>query len=277
MGVANAVKEEGLRFAELVLNVIRTGKGKKDIVADGVIKQTYGFTETVMGKEFAVSLIYYNFLTREAFEDNSEKINCNSAAITSDGKRYRHLFIVCYGISGGVDESSLRDSIYHELSHYYQGISGNGKIFENDPKYATAAFYMKSDKEYERNVALLYYYSKRFEGDGYINGLYGALTASGEAIPKYENIEGTDAYIAVTQFKYCLNNVSENSNNKDYEEFCHSKFGVTLFKLLKIAYASYYRFTRNIGRVLIKVRQDKINEGVHFGVMTNGKEVPLII
>ena len=277
MGIADTVKEEGERFANKVKDVIRMQEPKKENVADNVIKNSYSFYENIMNEKFNVSLAYYNFLTRESFEVNSQNIDYNSAQLISDGKRVRFLIIKCYGISGGLDASSLYDSVYHELSHYYQGISGNNEIFNDDPKYMTASSYLRSNVKAERDISLLYYYSKRFEGDGYVNGLYGTLTALNNPIPRYEDIENTDAYTAIKQFKFCLIEVSENSENKEYQNFCRSKYGMSLSKLLKIAYTSYYRFMRNIGRVLIKIRKDKINEGIHFGISTNGAQCPLII
>lgn len=276
MGVSNAVREAGQQFTDTVAGIIRNKDGKKTMVADDVSKQTYAITETIMGKTFNISLTYYNFFNRKSFDANSGKINYNYAAITSDGKRYRHMYLICYGISGNIDKPSLYDSIYHELSHYFQGISGNSEIFKNDPKYVAAASFMMNGKYHERMISTLYYFAKRFEGDGYVNGLYGALSAMGNTVPRYEDLEGTDAYLAIKQFRECLNNVSENSNNNAYKEFCYSKFGITLMRLLKIAYSSYYRFMRNIGRVLIKYRQDMIGEGIHFGLTTNGNEIPLI-
>ena len=277
MGIADTVKKEGERFSEKIKNLIKTQDAKKETVTDNVIKNSYDFYDDIMNENFNVSVVYYNFLTRESFEINSQNIDYNSAQLISDGKKVRFLIIKCYGISGGLDISSLYDSVYHELSHYYQGIYGNKEIFDDDPKYMTASSYLRSSVKMERDISLLYYYSKRFEGDGYVNGLYGSLTALNNPIPKYDDIKNTDAYMAIKQFRFCLTEVSENSENKEYQNFCQKKYGVSLSKLLKMAYTSYYRFMRNIGRVLMKIRKDKINEGIHFGISTNRKTCPLII
>lgn len=276
LGIADAVKDEGFRLSNKIKEIIKGNPTSKRQILDGVIRSSFDFSDTIMGDLFRLSVYYYNFLTRDSFEDNQYKVDYNSASLTSDGKRVRFLFVHCYGISGGLDMSSLSDSVYHELGHYYQGMSGNSEVFNDSPEYMAASTYMQSNIEFEKIISILYYYSRRFEDDGYVNGLYGALISSDNPVPRYEDLKNNGILDSVRQFRNAINIVSENLENKEYQGFCKKIFGITLDKLLKISLTSYYRFLNKIGKVLIKVRQDKINEGIHFGFTTTGERIPLI-
>ena len=276
MGIASEVREESDRTVEKIKSIIAGNVEKGDIVSPGILKSDFSYVDTIMGKTFRISVTYYNFLQRKTFEENIKNIWYNGANITNNDRKVFFLNIRCYGISGTVDTASMADSIYHELSHLFQGLSGNKEAIDFDEKYSTAAVKMFSANAAERNVARLYYFSRRFEGDGYVNGLYGYLKNSASPIPSYAELEKTEEFTAIKEFRETITTVSEGIKNPEYDAFCKKNFGITINKLLKIAFTSYYRFMRNLGRILIKVRQDKINEGIAFRLTSDGKPSPLI-
>ena len=276
MGIASEVREESDRTIEKIKSIIAKKTEKGTIVSPGILKSDFNYADIIMGKKFRILVTYYNFLQRSTFERNIKDIWYNGATITNSSQKVFFLNVKCYGISGTIDTASMADSVYHELSHLFQGISGNKEAIDFDEKYSIAATKIFSNNEAERNLARLYYFSRRFEGDGYVNGLYGYLKNLDSPIPSYAELEKTEEFTAIKEFREIITTVSEGIKNPEYNAFCKKNFGITINKLLKIAFTSYYRFMRNLGRILIKVRQDKIDEGISFKLTSDGNLSPLI-
>lgn len=65
--------------------------------------------------------------------------------------------------------------------------------------------------------------------------------------------------------------------NEDLREKCLGLFGKTPKQIVMIGKAGLKRMKGKIGKVLIKVRKDMINEGVVFLIPKSGGETPYVL
>lgn len=208
---------------------------------------------------------YYNFYDKRAFYEH-----CNEYEI--EGGRYigkRMVEINCYGISGGIDEQKLFDSVYdtigHEMEHQYQGFNGSYGLNNGVPLYDIVSYYIGyADGTIERIIADMLYGSFDFEQDAFVNGMYFYLKKIGDIIPEWSDVMDTDAYHRLCKMKIGYKKLQNNINNPEWIKICKKGFKKNPSDILHIVYGGIKRLESKIGKVFIKLRKDFIEESNDF-------------
>lgn len=165
-------------------------------------------------------------------------------------------FVVCnidiLGVSGNINKQMALSTIQHELEHLYQQISSNKRIPGNDMLYAKMRNDMEGDDETRYNAARLVYACYKSEQEGFINGTYAWCMADDSKTKPYDYSE-----------------IKNSPAGKLYEEmktlYLKSKTDMSLRNVLEKEYSLSQKiienkirdFGRRLGRVLIKVNNDK--------------------
>ena len=235
-------------------------------------KKTFTFERNFIGVNVCFNVFYYNFISKESlFSANGKYDYLSSYSYKVLNKWY--VGIRCYGVSGGLSKDDLSDSVQHELEHIFQGEKGNGKITEPSQKYFNIAANLSNSDEDKRRIAEILYISTDYEQDAFVNGLYANLLSKKSPIPYWGDIKDSEAYAWLKKLDSNIEYINDNYKRDSIYEKSH-EFGLSLDKLIKIAEQAKRRLLSKIGKVLIKVRKDKISEGINFKLSTKSTEIP---
>lgn len=252
----NLLKEE-LGVSEMV-----TKKTKEvfQMLVDNV-KKTIVNSETYNGFNFfkgdfsfqffetKVSLSYkgYNYLSKDLFSYSKVSSDGESAFLD---KRIAFMWITVPCLSGTIVKGQVLDTIQHELEHLYQEML-IGKVFANTKKYGEMRSGLESTDEMKRNIAKVAYVCFKDEQDAFVNGLYAFLMSFAEPffLDRMKESECWKVYFEAVS-------IYEKNKNEDYFIEGMKAYGMTMGKVRKCL--SY--FARKIGRVIMKVKKDKIEK-----------------
>ena len=263
LSIADKVKEISNDIIIKIKNELKSVKTEKDINNEGVYKASFSVTSEINGKNIIVSITYYNFINNDVLKSVGNQYDIDQAGTICDGKRINFMLIGCYAISGTLQTKPLYGQIYHEVNHIYQGNNGAKVITNNIEEYSTAAGYIYSENPIERALANVIYLNYKFEQDGYINELYGFLKNFGP-LPQWENVYKSPTYKAINDFESYIKYIEENINNEELIYKCKENYNLTPQRLIKLGYKSLERIKKKIARVLIKYKNDMMNEGFNI-------------
>ena len=267
--VASKANEISLRIIDKINNT-----ESEDCDIPSTKKKCVAFDCDFKGCSVSVSVNYHNFLTKEALEDANGKFDFLSS---SSGKISPSLWMVrinCYGISGGIVKEDLYDSVQHEFEHIYQGEMGDDSLTEIDINYAVIANGLSSSNENVRKISEILYASKNNEQDAMINGLYAVLMKRKAPVPCWQDIKESEIYAWLLKIRNGLEYIVSHYSEKGLYDICRDMFGISIDKVLKIGEVAENRILTKIGKVLIKVRKDKMAEGVAFRLTSKAKPQP---
>lgn len=231
-----------------------------ELIFDGVKKGTISFKHDIHGNNALITVYHYNFRDKEVFEQHKEEIDCYDGASMKSGKMC-WVNISCYSISGALQKHDAMETIQHEVEHIFQDSKGDKSVFNFNPHYSNAAQYIYSIDTIKRSLAQCVYLSFRFEQDAYTNGLYGYLKQKGNPIPNWSDIADSDAYMTLMKFENALAYIEENKDNEELINECREKYNMTPQHLINISKKSIKRLYTAFAKVLMKIRNEKINEG----------------
>lgn len=223
---------------------------------DSVYYGNYNFFITVYGEKIYMYINIYNFLTKNSFENNKDKINYLNASSMYEG-RMKWITLTIPMISGNIImEPDIKDSLQHELEHIFQGKHGSKNILLGDGEYAKARNLLYSADDDISNLALIIYLGNTSEQDAYINGLYAYLMAQEEPMVKikWDIVKSSEAYILLMRIKTIIEKLE--SPCDDLKEKCVNYFKLTPYKMLKLGKKVEFRLTRKIGKVIAKYYKD---------------------
>lgn len=205
-----------------------------------------------MNANIKLSYTCYNFFSKDYYEYS--KIESSGwSVLMSKNSILAGLVIPC--ISGTILKSEIMDTIQHELEHCYQQLL-MGKRFSGEMEYARMRTNMECNDEFKRDIANMFYACIKSEQDGFINGLYSYLMLQ----PWYydeghlHNSEAWKLYSKSVETYLKYNNMPAFKDElKQYK--------LTQNKVCKMLNS----FVRKIGKVVIKVKHDKISkQGYRF-------------
>ena len=263
LGIADSVKEISDDIIYKIKQEIKNLKTEKDEKNNGVYTTTFQVNSNINDKKISVSVTYYNFINNEVLKNVGKQYDIDYATSICDGKGINFIFIGCYAISGTLQTKQLYGQIYHEVNHIYQGNNGATVVTNNIEEYSTASNYIYSNNPIDAALANVIYLNYKFEQDGYINELYGYLKNFGP-MPQWENIYKSPTYKAINDFTEYIKYIENNINNEELIHKCNENYKLTPQRLIKLGYKSLDRIKRKIAKVLIKYKNDMMNENINF-------------
>lgn len=266
LSVSNDVYNTSLNILLKINEYIKKTEYKQ--IKKGIKTQEFSFHETILNKKILIEVIHYNFGNNEYFEQYETEITYSDGSSISDGNRLNNIKISCYSISNKFYSDNAMDVIQHEVEHVFQGIKGSNIITNFNKLYDTAANALQSNNLKLKILSNIVYLSYKFEIDAYINGLYGYLMQK-EGIPTYEDIKKTPLYINLKVFRRQLNIISK---DKEYENISSTFFGIPLKKIIKNSLNAENYLINKLGKILIKVQQDKEKQGLGHLTTTKGNK-----
>ena len=207
---------------------------------------------------------YYNFLNNSCYK------NCRkSFPQINRNNNINIIEIVICAISGHIIETTLYDTVYHELEHIFQQTKAN-KMFTKPEIYD---FAVKRKREVdvvspEFIICDSIYLTYNFERDAYINGAYGYLLHTCKSYLDVDKmVRNTDLYEAVEQLKFYYAIIYQNKN-KFIETLSlpsYRKFGMSVNDLLKRIKQSIDSYETKITKMKKKTKKDIANKnGEHI-------------
>lgn len=273
LSISNKVTNEASKIYSEILNKVKEEYASKKESKNGyTILDTY-LGSQVFGLKLFARIVLHNFKTKEVYDSLRQTIDCNYASSSTDGKKIAYAWLYFSAISGKIIHNELFDSVQHEIEHIYQAIQGNTNITKLDKYYSIAASNISNtNNESLMHVSRIIYFSKDYEQDGYVNGLYASLMNDNNTyIPTWEDIKQPEAYKSLKMLNNALVFVDNNQDNPSLANIL-TRFNTTPQALLKYGQTQEKRFLRKIGKVLIKVRQDKAKQsGNHLPTGPGGE------
>lgn len=228
-------------------------RGKKHNENGEFIVQKGSIRTELDGHSFSVYYTYRNFKNRDVVDVYGEA-NLTMGSSSYIG-RYRAICnIDLYGVSGTIRKEKAVETIQHELEHIFQEFRADASI-PNGDFYAKMRNDLESNDENRRKIGRLIYGCLKSEQEGYINGLYSYCMVDDFITPpyNYSNIVDSDAgklYVEISDIlKELRNDINLQNILKEYG-----------WSIKKVE-THIINFIHRIGRVLIKVNNDKIKLG----------------
>ena len=254
--ISGEVQKETINVWKEILNIVPNINTNVLDGYDGVYYGNYNFPITVYGEKIYMYINIYNFLTKNSFENNKDKINFLNASSMYE-RRMKWITLTIPLISGNIImEPDIKDSLQHELEHIFQGKHGSKYVTIEDSSYANARNLLYSSDNDISKLALIIYLSNLSEQDAYVNGLYSYLIAQKEPMIKikWDVIKNSEAYIHLTSIKEMIEKLK--SPCDELKEKCLNYFKLTPHKMLKLGKSVEFRLTRKIGKVIAKYYKD---------------------
>ena len=200
---------------------------------------------------FNVNYTFRNFnnnaLVKEIGEDN---FTSGSSAFLNKN------FVMCnidiLSISGKINKQMALYTIQHELEHIYQQIVSNKRIPGDDMRYAKMRNDMELGEGIRYDISRLVYACYKSEQEGFINGTYAwCMADDSKSEPfNYTEITKSPAGSLYEEMKTLYNKAIEHD---EYETILKNDYNLTLTDINRMI----KNFSRRIGRLLIKVNNDK--------------------
>ena len=147
------------------------------------------------------------------------------------------------------------ETIQHEVEHMFQQIR-MGHSFGGDQLYGKIKTDMESGYKNRSKVARLLYYTLKPEQEGFINGLYAFLMDSMEPYTE-ELLKKSETWDNYLFSKNTLKEIKENAELKSIFNEYFNDYGITIGEIE----TELDNLLHRIGRVVIKVKQDKAKQG----------------
>lgn len=201
------------------------------------------------------------------FNSEQDYFNFMKTHILPNGFIYdiNGLMVSIIYVNGKIYNTSLYDTLYHELEHAYQETKMKHE-FGSKSLYQYAVSKINSKNYSEKQLSTIIYASSKSEQDAMVNGLYGEIknTFLKNGIHDIDNIIlNSEAIIWLNNLNQALEYVKKNKNNHELIAavgFFKKNFGYDMKKFLRIGRGSIPIFKRKIGRVIFKAKKDFLNE-----------------
>lgn len=273
LSIANEVASKAREVSSRIIDELKNAE-PADSDIPGAKKWNAAFDCEFKGCAISVSVIYYNFINKEALENANGKYDYLFSSSSKISHNLWTVVVKCYGVSGGLVKEDLYDSVQHEFEHIFQGEMGDSSLTDVNLNYMIVAANLSNPKEQIRKIAEVLYPSFNNEQDAMANGLYAVLMKRKAPIPCWSDIKDSEIYAWLLKIRSGLEYIDSHYDNKELYKDCREVFGISLDKVLKVGEDSERRILTKIGKILIKVRKDKMTEGVVYRLGSKGKPQP---
>lgn len=287
LGISEVVSSETERICKIIENDIL--KSDKKLIASGVGYkngqtkiEVFKNSKTIKGVNIlCVNLSfrweYYNFKDKhyksKFLEKNGITTEGRSVLIINHYKRTKgkpdsgFVILNIFSTSGKIDENSFHDTISHEIRHVLE-TNMYGKQFNDKNLISFVNDYQHSDDKYERKIARALYLCNKHEQSAYSQGLYEFLKIEKWKYGDVDKaLEKSDSYNIMLELKEIINFLKniKDKDNLNYYLKKYKQFGINKDNFLKILDKCYNNMVTNIGKAIIKTKQEFIKEGLNIG------------
>ena len=261
LSISDKVVEETNKIKELIKK--DSGASNKEVLDDGVFRRTGSIRVSIFSTNFLIKYEIINFVDYDTYYEKYQlfKPNCS----TSMGNKEMKISIL--SISGEFQENSFGDSIQHEVEHIYQEYMAEKPLFYNDDKdiYRTAIENINSTlyNGWVSKLSNVVYYSKKYEQDAFINGLYQQLVQPDAIFYEKDIIKSSTPYKISVMLVGLRNEIDKNIEDKDLINACKF-FGKPSKWFINRCDSSCRYIAKRLRKVITKARKDyhTVNEGV---------------
>ena len=252
LGISEEVIKLTNQFYDEMVNTIKncTEQEKNETC----IKKTCSMKFMINDIKVTSSITYRNFLSKEYNKLYDMPYITNGASFFVTNNLY-FCFINVFAISGTIVKEKAMETIQHEMEHIYQQIQ-MGKGFGGESLYVKIKTDMESSDEGRNKIGKLFYYTLKYEQEGFCNGLYGYLMDINQPYSD-DLLMKTESWQNYTFLKQTFNELKDNDTLKSIFNEYFTNFGITIKDIEK----EINNYLHRIGRVIIKVKKDKINQG----------------
>lgn len=270
LSVSSAVAESANGILRLFKESFVGGKTRRTDRGYYVLHECT-LTDRILGNSTKIGFRIYNFKTQESYDRLKYEIDCDRAnSMCNVNRKLCFINVSVHAVENRIDYAQLHDSIQHEVEHIFQTLKGSRALTVPDDKYMSAVTNIYSENKGLKYIANAIYYSYDYEQDAFVNGLYGYLMDSESPIPQWSDITESDAYVAVEMLRKSIRVLTK--NRQKLAERCMNVFGISIDDVISNAVSAERRLLGKIGKVLIKVRNDKaLNEGFRILASTDGR------
>jgi hypothetical protein len=267
LGISNDVTNETIKLSKEFTKIIDSNKQKQSINNDVKYSENT-FVSNIFNEKVHVALVCYYFRDNETYQmyKNRGKIDDSgksSVRILPNSRKIIRLTVECVKVNGTL-QRGFYDTLQHELTHIYQQLKAN-KNYPITDNYLMASSILSGNgtNNFEKNVALVFYFLGCGELTAYDNGLYQFLANSEDNYKTddeiMKDVYNSSLYKFYQVADFCIANI----DNKGFENPL-SKFKITKKRFIAMCKYLQWRVMKSIGRVIIKFKNDYMLEGVTY-------------
>lgn len=252
LGISDKVTEiSKMLFSEIMDRIPTVEEKEKN---DVMIKKEFSLTFSVDGAKINCGVAYRNFLSKDFSKIYNTSYITDGSSVRISNKIF-FCFINVFAVCGTLNKEKAMETIQHEVEHIFQQIR-TGHSFGGDQLYGKIKTDMESGYKNRSKVARLLYYTLKPEQEGFINGLYAFLMDSMEPYTE-ELLKKSETWGNYLFSKNTLKEIKENPELKTIFNEYFNDYGITIGKIE----TELDNLLHRIGRVVIKVKQDKAKQG----------------
>lgn len=252
LGISEEVIKLSKQFYDEMVVAIKNCKEQEQ--TETCIKKSCSLQFMINNIKVSASITYRNFLSKDYSILYEMPYITNGASFYVTNNLY-FCFINVFAISGTIVKEKAMETIQHEIEHIYQQIQ-MGKGFGSDSLYIKIKTDMESSDEDRNKIGKLFYYTLKYEQEGFCNGLYAYLMDVNQ--PYSDNLLiKTESWENYLFLKQTFNELKNNTALKTIFNEYFLNYGITIKDIEK----EINNYLHRIGRVIIKVKKDKIKQG----------------
>lgn len=248
LGIATEVSKITEEVFQSILLDIRNRKPEKNEICftkNGVVECIINNTP------FKVNYTCRNFLDKNVI-DNFDIDYLTEGGTLFFNKNFFWVNVNLIAVNGTIFKQEAVNTIQHEMEHVFQQLKCNKRIPSNDLKYAKIKTDLNGNNTARKNVARLVYLTLKSEQEGFINGTYAwCMTNDLLSTPyTYDNIKNSPSGVLYNEMVDLYNIVF---NDIEMTNIIKTEYKLSKNKISKLI----HDFLKRIGKILIKVNQDK--------------------
>ena len=255
LGVSNEVINISKDILKMCIERIKNAKvvEKNDIL----IKKSFNFNYKINDSNISITVYHRNFLNNDLFMLDGNEYITNGASILL-AKNHSMCILNIFSVCGTLQTEKAMETIQHEVEHIYQTFM-MGKNFGGEMMYAKIKTDLESDDNDENKIGNMMYLSLKSEQEGFANGLYAYMMDKPSPYSNDLLIE-SETWKKFQLLKQLVSELETNESLKKKFSVYFENFGITINDLKQ----SIKNFSSRIGKVIIKVKNDKIKQGWRF-------------
>ena len=261
LGVSEEVKNETSKVINSIANdIVKTIK--ENNYTPGRLFLTLNRTFVLFGEKIVFGCRCYLYC--DSYEIENFKTKKIKEAIFHEGKNPSENWIEINAAFNFETERVEIDygSVQHEIHHFYQYLKKEKNILK-EPFWGTyqRSVARKRNPRHKTDIIVgsILYYATNIERDAIINNFYMVVVRSKPEL-EMENLKADNHYKDIKFIQNWIDSGGLDPKNKELVNTV-SEYNISFQHFCNIARAVVKIYTRNIGRAIIKARQDKEKAG----------------
>ena len=232
----------------------------------GITRRFGSFIANIFGEKLTVYWECFNYQNLELFKKHP--ITTTGHYIKKTNKQPQQALIIkLLSLSGKVNYHSMRETIRHELHHFYEDVKRGFKRLPKMDLYKYATHLMNTYQTYDirHMVGEIIYMSFDFEQRAFYNGTYEFLKSNIDVAYNFNlKIQETPIFGHLLYLNICIEKLEslgkenwvKDGLTKDIADVLKCDYKITYDKLLKMARKAVKDLSLKIGKAIIKAKED---------------------